>query len=61
MNEKRVIKEWKEKAPSWDQIVEHYRNRPGHIEWLANRHPVMRGEIDDTPEPTVEALNQDVA
>mgnify|MGYP001596766745 CR=1 FL=1 len=55
MNEKRVIKEWTVKAPTWDQIVEHYRNRPGHIEWLARRHPVMRGEIDDTPEVTIDS------
>jgi hypothetical protein len=58
MTEKRVIKEWTVKAPTWDQIVEHYRNRPGHIEWLSKRHPVMRGEIEDIPEPISEILKQ---
>ena len=52
MNEKRVIKEWKEKAQPWHEIVEHYRCRPGRIQWLADRLPVMRGEIQDTPEPS---------
>jgi hypothetical protein len=61
MNEKRVIKEWTAKAPAWDQIVDYYRSRPGRVLWLANRFPVLRGEIEDTPEPTVEALKQDVA
>jgi hypothetical protein len=61
MNEKRVIKEWTVKAPAWDQIVDYYRERPGRIQWLANRFPVLRGEVEDTPEPTVEALKQDVA
>lgn len=49
----RFIKEWTAKAPSWGQIVDHYRARPGRVEWLAKRLPVMRGEIDDTPEPDV--------
>ena len=53
MNEKRIIKEWTSKAPSWDAIVNHYRARPGRIEWLSKRHPVMRGEIEDTPEPNM--------
>jgi len=53
MNEKRVIKEWTAKAPPWDQIVEYYRNRSGRVVWLANRFPVLRGEIEDTPEPDV--------
>lgn len=53
MNEDRVIKEWTAKAPAWDQIVEYYRARPGRIEWLSNRFPVLRGEISDTPEPQV--------
>ena len=62
MNEKRVIKEYTAKAPSWDQIVDYYRTRPGLVLWLSNRLPVMRGEVEDTPEPTaVEALEQDVA
>jgi hypothetical protein len=55
MNEKRVIKEWKEKAPAWDQIVEYYRNRPGRVEWLSKRHPVMRGEIEDALEVTIDS------
>ncbi len=50
---KKTIREWTVKAPTWDQIVEHYRNRPGHIEWLAKRHPVMRGEIEDALEVTI--------
>ena len=53
MNEKRIVKEWTAKAPSWGEIVEHYRARPGRVEWLAKRHPVMRGEVEDTPEPTL--------
>jgi hypothetical protein len=53
MSEKRVIKEWKVKAPTWDQIAEHYRARPGRVAWLASRLPVLRGEVEDTPEPTV--------
>jgi hypothetical protein len=62
MNEKRIIKEWTTKAPSWSQIVEHYRSRPGLVLWLSNRLPVLRGEIEDTPEPgAVEILEQDVA
>ena len=61
MNEKRVIKEWTSKAPAWDQIVEYYRERSGLIQWLSNRHPVLRGEVEDTPEPTAETLKQDVA
>ena len=52
MNEKRVIKEWTAKAPTFAQIVEYYRARPGRIEWLSNRYPVLRGEVADTPEPT---------
>lgn len=60
MNEKRVIKEWTAKAPSWDKIIEHYRARPGRIEWLANRFPVLRGEVPDTPEPT-EAITREAA
>lgn len=51
MNEKRIIKEWTSKAPSWSTIVDHYRARPGRVEWLANRLPVMRGEVEDSPEP----------
>lgn len=47
---KKVVKEWKVKAPTWDQIVEHYRARPGRVQWLANRMPVLRGEIEDIPE-----------
>ncbi len=62
MNEKRIIKEPTSKAPNWDQIVDYYRARPGLVLWLSNRLPVMRGEIEDTPEPTiVEILEQDVA
>jgi hypothetical protein len=38
-------------APSWDQIAEHYRARPGRIQWLADRLSVLRGEAEDTPEP----------
>jgi len=53
MNEKRVIKEWTEKAPSWSQIVEHYQARPGLVEWLSNRLPVMRGETEDSPAPEI--------
>ena len=53
MNDKRVIKEWTSKAPSWSQIVEHYRSRPGRVGWLSNRLPVMRGEVEDSPEPDV--------
>lgn len=53
MNEKRVIKESTVKAPSWDQIVQHYRERPGLVKWLADRHPVMRGEVEDTPAPDI--------
>jgi hypothetical protein len=53
MNEKRVIKEWTAKAPAWDQIIEHYRARPGLVEWLSNRMPVMRGEIEDSPAPEI--------
>jgi len=49
----RFIKEWTVKAPSWGQIVDHYRARPGRVEWLAKRLPVMRGEVEDTPEPDV--------
>jgi hypothetical protein len=49
----RFIKEWNVKAPSWGQIVDHYRARPGRVEWLAKRLPVMRGEVNDTPEPDV--------
>jgi hypothetical protein len=52
MSENRVIKEWTAKAPTWDQIIAHYRSRPGRIEWLSNRYPVLRGEVLDTPEPT---------
>ena len=62
MNEKRIIKEPTSKAPSWDQIVEYYRARPGLVLWLSNRLPVMRGEVEDTPEPiAAENLEQDVA
>ena len=61
MNENRVIKEWTAKAPDWDQIVDYYRDRPGLIQWLSNRMPVMRGEVEDTPEPTVETLKEDAA
>jgi hypothetical protein len=59
MNEDRVIKEWTAKAPAWSDIVEHYRARPGRIEWLSNRFPVLRGEVEDTPEPT--AIHQQAA
>lgn len=38
-------------APSWDQITEYYRARPGRVQWLADRLGVMRGEIPDSPEP----------
>lgn len=38
-------------APTWDQVVDHYRARPGRIQWLADRLGVMRGDIPDTPEP----------
>ena len=55
MNEKRFIKEYTAKAPSWNEIVEYYRNRPGHIVWLANRYPVLRGEVEDAPEVTIES------
>lgn len=51
MSEKRVIKEWTKPAPTFAQIVEHYRSRPGRVVWLANRYPVLRGEVEDTPEP----------
>lgn len=51
MNEKRIIKEPTAKAPSWSSIVDYYRARPGRVEWLSMRHPVMRGEVEDTPEP----------
>lgn len=61
MNEKRVIKEWKSKAPAWDEIVEYYRARPGLVLWLSHRLPVLRGEIEDTPEPTVKILDEDAA
>lgn len=53
MNEKRIIKEPTSKAPSWGQIVEHYQARPGLVEWLSNRLPVMRGEVEDTPVPEI--------
>jgi hypothetical protein len=53
MSENRVIKEWTARAPAWDQIVEYYRDRPGRIEWLSNRFPVLRGEIEDMPEPVL--------
>lgn len=53
MNEKRIIKESTKKAPTWGQIVEHYRARPGLVKWLADRHPVMRGEIEDSQAPDV--------
>jgi len=33
--------------------VEHYRSRPGRVGWLSNRLPVMRGEVEDSPEPDV--------
>jgi hypothetical protein len=55
------IKEWTEKAPAWDQIVEHYRANPGLIIWLSNRLPALRGEIEDVPAPTAEILKQEVA
>jgi hypothetical protein len=62
VNEKRVIMEWTSKAPGWNELVEYYRSRPGHMLWLSNRHPVLRGEIEDTPEPTIiEPLEQEVA
>ena len=62
MNEKRIIKESTCKAPSWDEIVEYYRARPGRLTWLANRLPVLRGESEDTPEPTtIETMERDVA
>lgn len=61
MNEKRVIKEWKTKAPPWDQVVDYYRARPGLVLWLSNRLPVLRGEIEDTPAPTVAEILEDVA
>lgn len=57
MNEKRIIKEWTTKAPSWDEIVDYYRARPGRAEWLSKRLAVMRGEIEDTPEPNVEIIH----
>jgi hypothetical protein len=38
-------------APSWDQIGEYYRARPGRVQWLADRLSVLRGEAEDTPEP----------
>lgn len=52
MNNAKVVKEWTAKAPSWGSIVDYYRARPGRIEWLAKRHPVMRGEVEDMPEPS---------
>lgn len=61
MNEKRVIKEWTTKAPAWSEIVDYYRARPGLVEWLSNRHPVMRGEIPDTPPPDQIAVNDEEA
>lgn len=61
MNNNRVIKEWTAKAPSWSQIVEHYRARPGRVEWLSKRLPVMRGEVEDTPEPNVVLMNEQEA
>jgi len=51
MNEKRVIMEWTAKAPTWGQIVNHYQARPGLINWLSDRMPVLRGEIEDRPVP----------
>ena len=59
MSEKRVVKEWTQKAPSWDQIVSHYKNRPGHIEWLANRHPVLRGEVSESPQAQPEVIQNE--
>lgn len=53
MNNAKIVKEWTTKAPSWGSIVDYYRARPGRVEWLAKRHPVMRGEIEDAPEPSV--------
>jgi hypothetical protein len=61
MTEKRVIKEWKTKAPAWDEIVGYYRARPGLVVWLSNRLPVLRGEIEDTPVPTDVEILEDVA
>lgn len=58
MSEKRVIKEWTAKAPSWDEIVLHYRDRPGRVKWLSDRFPVLRGEVEDTPEPIDPKLSQ---
>lgn len=51
MNKDRIIKEPTAKAPTWNEIVEHYRDRPGRVQWLSNRFPVLRGEVEDTPEP----------
>lgn len=56
MNEKRIIREYTARAPSWGQIVEYYQARPGRVEWLANRFPALRGEVEDTPEPTIVLL-----
>ena len=39
------------KVPAWGSVVDHYQARPGRIQWLADRLPVLRGEIPDTPEP----------
>lgn len=57
----RFVKEWTVKAPSWGQIVDHYRARPGRVEWLAKRLPVMRGEVTDTPEPDVVLMSEEAA
>jgi hypothetical protein len=38
-------------APTWGDVAEYYKARPGRLQWLANRIPVLRGEMPDTPEP----------
>lgn len=38
-------------APSVEQLRDHYQSKPGYLQWLADRKRVMRGEIEDYPQP----------
>jgi len=39
------------KAPSVEELKAHYQEKPGYLQWLADRPKVMRGEIEDYPKP----------
>jgi len=39
-------------APTIEKLQDHYGAKPGYLQWLADRKRVMRGEIEDYPQPT---------